>query len=146
MAKHVADVANADPADIGVLLLERLRDRATCFGDDHKRALDDVLGAPVRGKPFESQLSVSSAMRAMATSMSSTAMRGSRAIRDLDGFPFDLIAQPRMKAIARRQVDRSLQAVLQDRLDVNQVKRIEPGRRLGFDEYIHVAAGAGCVP
>ena len=65
---------------------------------------------------------------------------------DLDGFPFDLIAQPRMKAIARRQVDRSLQAVLQDRLDVNQVKRIEPGRRLGFDEYIHVAAGAGCVP
>jgi hypothetical protein len=43
VAKHIADVANADPTDIGLLLLERIRDRATCFGDDQKRALDNVL-------------------------------------------------------------------------------------------------------
>jgi len=34
---------------------------------------------------------------------------------DPDGFPFDSIAQTRMKAIARRKVDRSVEAVFQDR-------------------------------
>ena len=50
-----------------------------------------------------------------------------------------------MKAIARRQVDRRLEAIFQYRLDVNQIERIEPGRRLGFNENIDVAADAGRV-
>jgi hypothetical protein len=51
MTKHIADVANADPVDIGVFLFlgvflfQRLGDCATCYGDDQKRAHDDVYRA-----------------------------------------------------------------------------------------------------
>jgi len=50
-----------------------------------------------------------------------------------------------MQAFARRQVDMRGETLLQYRFDVNQVERVEPGRRVGFDEYIYVAAVAGSV-
>ena len=34
VTNDVANIANADPADIGMLLFGRLRNRATCFGDN----------------------------------------------------------------------------------------------------------------
>jgi hypothetical protein len=62
VSNDVADVANADPADIGLLLFGRFRDRAPS--------------------------------------------------KDPDGFPLDLLSQSRMQAVARRQVDASVEALL----------------------------------
>src|ERR1700677_3598110 len=59
--------------------------------------------------------------------------------KDLDGFPLDLLSQSRMQAIARRQIDMRVEASLQDRLDVDQVERVELVRPLSFDEDIDVA-------
>lgn len=50
-----------------------------------------------------------------------------------------------MKALARRQVDMRVETPLQYRLDIYEVERIEPGRRLGFNEDIDVAAVAGRI-
>lgn len=48
-----------------------------------------------------------------------------------------------MQAVARRKIDMSVQALLQDRLDVNQIKRVEPVRPLWLNEDIDVAVVAG---
>ena len=112
MAKHIADVANADPTDIGLLLLERIRDRATCFGDDQKRALDDVLRTPVRGELFESQ---PVSHFGYAGDRNEHVLEGDSGIarsKDPDGFLLDVIAQTGMKAFARRQVDTGRKALL----------------------------------
>ena len=47
-----------------------------------------------------------------------------------------------MQAVARRQVDASVEALLWDRLDIDQIKRVELVRPLRFDKDVDVAAGA----
>jgi hypothetical protein len=51
-----------------------------------------------------------------------------------------LLSDARVQALVRRQVDIRGETFLQYRFDVNQVERIEPGRGIGFDENIYVAA------
>jgi hypothetical protein len=44
-----------------------------------------------------------------------------------------------MEAIARRQVDVSLEARLQDRLDIDEIECVEPVRPLRFNKDVDVA-------
>ena len=50
-----------------------------------------------------------------------------------------------MQAVSRRQVDVGVKAFLQDRLDVDQVERVEPVRLLSFNEDVDVAVLMGRV-
>lgn len=65
--------------------------------------------------------------------------------KDLDSLSLDLFSQSRMQAIAGRKVDMSVQAFLQDRLNVDQIKRVESIRPLRLDEYVDIAVDAGQV-
>ena len=47
-----------------------------------------------------------------------------------------------MQAIARRKVDMRFEALLQNRLNVDQVERIEPVRSLRLNKYVDVAVVA----
>ena len=69
-------------------------------------------------------------------------MRDLAPSEDLDGFSLYSLSEARMQPFARRQVDIRGATLLQYRFDVNQVERIEPGHRVGFDENIYVAAVA----
>jgi hypothetical protein len=112
VSNHVADVANADPANIGVLLLERFRDCTTRFGDNQKRALNDVRGAPVFGELLERQR-----VSLFGDTIRRSCRRGRCGDRapskDSDLFPLDLLSQSRMQAVARRQVDVGVESFLQ---------------------------------
>src|SRR5262249_23640857 len=55
VTNHAANIANPDPADVGMFLFERFRDRATGFRDNQQRALNDVLHAPILRELFERQ-------------------------------------------------------------------------------------------
>jgi len=109
-----------------------------------KRALDDVLGAPVRGKLFETQL-VGLFANAKDRGEHVFKSRDRAPLEDPNGLPFNSVAQVGVKAVARRQIDARREAFLQDRLDVNQIERVESHGRVSFDEYVHVAGVASRV-
>jgi hypothetical protein len=48
-------MSRTDPADIGMLLFGRVRNRATCFGDNQKCAFNNVLSAPISSELLEAQ-------------------------------------------------------------------------------------------